>query len=88
MASGVMAAAARLGVAVPDAVSVVGYDDSPIATQVWPPITTVRQPISDMAAQAARLLIAGEKLGPPLIERFGIELIDRRSTAINRELKR
>ena len=88
MASGVMAAAARLGVAVPESVSVVGYDDSPIATQVWPPITTVRQPISDMAAEAARLLIQGEGGGQPLIERFGVELIDRRSTAINRELKR
>ena len=83
-----MAAAARLGVAVPESVSVVGYDDSPIATQVWPPITTVRQPISDMAAEAARLLIQGEGGGQPLIERFGVELIDRRSTAINRELKR
>jgi LacI family transcriptional regulator len=88
MACGVMAAAARLGIAVPEAVSIVGYDDSPIAVQVWPPITTVRQPISDMAAEAARLLIAQDSAGAGVMERFGIELIDRRSTAVNRELKR
>lgn len=88
MASGVMAAAARLGLAVPEAISVVGYDDSPIATQVWPPITTVRQPIGDMAAEAARLLIAAEQATPAVVERFGIELVDRRSTAVNREIKR
>ncbi len=88
MASGVLAAAARLGVAVPEALSVVGYDDSPIATQVWPPITTVRQPIGDMAAEAARLLIEQESSVQPVTQRYGIEFIDRRSTAINCELKR
>jgi LacI family transcriptional regulator len=88
MASGVVAAAARLGIAVPDAVSVVGYDDSSVATQVWPPLTTIRQPIGDMAAQAARLLIGRKAVDPPVTERFGVQLIDRKSTGINRELVR
>lgn len=87
MASGVVAAAARLGVAVPDAVSVVGYDDSPVATHVWPPITTIRQPIADMSAEAARLLIDGQE---PAAEDpcFEVELVERRSTGVNRELVR
>jgi LacI family transcriptional regulator len=42
---------------VPEDVSVVGFDDSPLASQVWPALTTIRQPISDMAAEAAELLL-------------------------------
>jgi LacI family transcriptional regulator len=88
MASGVVAAAARLGVPVPDAVSVVGYDDSPVATQVWPPITTIRQPVSNMAAEAARLLIAPGDTEKRVAMRFGIELVDRKSTGLNKDLIR
>jgi DNA-binding LacI/PurR family transcriptional regulator len=43
---------------VPEDVSVVGFDDSPLASQVWPALTTIRQPISDMAAEAAELLLS------------------------------
>jgi LacI family transcriptional regulator len=48
---------------VPEDVSVVGFDDAPLAGQVWPALTTIRQPIPDMAAAAAKLLlgILGEK---------------------------
>ena len=43
---------------VPDDVAVVGFDDSPPALACHPPLTTVRQPIEDMAAAMARLLVS------------------------------
>ena len=57
MAAGVLSVAHSMGLGVPEDVSVVGFDDSPLASQVWPALTTIRQPISDMAGQAAELLL-------------------------------
>lgn len=88
MAAGVAAAAGRLGVRVPDEISIVGFDDSPIATLIWPPITTIRQPIADMAAEAARMLIAGIGHDSPSIKRFPVRLVERKSTGVNREIVR
>jgi LacI family transcriptional regulator len=56
-AAGVMSAAAQLGLRVPEDVSVAGFDDSWVAKSVWPYLTTVYQPISEMAHAAANLLI-------------------------------
>ncbi|ROS31697.1 LacI family DNA-binding transcriptional regulator [Cellulomonas sp. PhB150] len=42
---------------VPDDVAVVGFDDSATATEASPPLTTVRQPVEDMAGEMARLLL-------------------------------
>ncbi len=56
MAAGVVASAQRLGVKVPDDLSVVGFDDTMFATSIWPQLTTVRQPIAEMAAESVRLL--------------------------------
>lgn len=57
MGAGVIAAAHRLGVAVPDELSVAGFDDVPYASITWPALTTVRQPIAEMGAAAADLLL-------------------------------
>jgi len=57
MAAGVLAVAHSLGLRVPEDLSVVGFDDSPLASQVWPALTTIRQPITDMAAQAVEVLL-------------------------------
>jgi DNA-binding LacI/PurR family transcriptional regulator len=43
---------------VPRDVAVVGFDDSSVAAQAHPPLTTVRQPVEDMAEAMARLLLA------------------------------
>jgi LacI family transcriptional regulator len=51
-ALGVMHALARRGVAVPRDVAVTGFDDVPVARHLHPPLTTVRQPIQQMAATA------------------------------------
>ena len=59
MALGVMTVASRMQLALPKALSVAGFDDSPIAQVVWPQLTTVRQPVEEMAAAAASLLIQG-----------------------------
>ncbi len=56
MAAGVLAAAHRLGVAVPGKLSVVGFDDTDLAGVVWPPLTTVHQPVRDLGYAAADLL--------------------------------
>ncbi|MET9449335.1 LacI family DNA-binding transcriptional regulator, partial [Streptomyces cinerochromogenes] len=57
MALGVYAALAERGVRVPDGMSVVGFDDLPEARWVAPALTTVRQPLAEMAATALRLLV-------------------------------
>jgi LacI family transcriptional regulator len=44
---------------VPNNLSVVGFDDTAMATTVWPELTTVRQPIEDMATTAVQLLLDG-----------------------------
>ncbi|MDI4632854.1 LacI family DNA-binding transcriptional regulator [Pelomonas sp. V22] len=67
MALGVLAAAQRLGLSVPADLSIAGFDDSAAASLVWPPLTTVRQPVAQMAREAVEMLIAaqrGEAEGP------------------------
>jgi LacI family transcriptional regulator len=55
MASGVMSLAHRRGLDVPRDLSVVGFDDT-IAASLWPTLTTVRQPVSDIASTAIDLI--------------------------------
>lgn len=57
MAAGALHVARQIGLNVPDDVSLVGFDDSPIAAHIWPPMTTVRWPIRTMAKAAALKLI-------------------------------
>ncbi|KQV53518.1 hypothetical protein ASC95_12375 [Pelomonas sp. Root1217] len=61
MALGVLAAAQRLGLPVPNDLSVAGFDDSPTAALVWPPLTTVRQPVAEMARTAVEMLVTGQR---------------------------
>ncbi|NPV54351.1 MAG: LacI family DNA-binding transcriptional regulator [Firmicutes bacterium] len=57
IAVGVMSAARELQLRVPQDVSIVGYDDVPLSRLSNPPLTTIRQPISDMGKVAVRLLV-------------------------------
>ena len=57
MAAGVLAVAHGMGLAIPEDLSVAGFDDVPLASQVWPALTTIRQPIPAMSARAAELLL-------------------------------
>ena len=56
MASGAIAAAHQAGLRVPHDVSVVGFDDTANASAMWPALTTIRQPIREMASSAIQLL--------------------------------
>ncbi len=57
MAAGVCVAARHFGLDIPKDLSVCGFDDIPIAIQVWPALTSVNQPIQAMAEKATGLLI-------------------------------
>jgi LacI family transcriptional regulator len=52
MAMGVLSAAHEMRVDVPRQLSIAGFDDSPLARHAWPPLTTVRQPIAEVARLA------------------------------------
>lgn len=83
-ALGVYEAARPRGVRIPDDLSVVGYDDLRIARWVGPPLTTIRQPLTEMAETAARLLIRmSEDPDAPVNQRFDLatSLVVRESTA-------
>lgn len=58
MAAAAVGVAHRRGLQVPHDVSIVGFDDTSLATTVWPELTTVRQPIAAMADTALALLLA------------------------------
>lgn len=70
MAAGLFAAAARHGRSVPRDLSIAGFDDSPIATTVWPNLSTVRQPVAEMAARAVGLVwrLGQKKQAQPNVE--------------------
>ena len=69
MAAAAISVAHRRGLDVPRDLSVVGFDDTSIATLVWPELTTIRQPIAAMAGAAIDLLlqaIRNRKDGKPI----------------------
>ncbi len=57
MAAGVMKVAHEMGFDIPGDLSVAGFDDVPLASQIWPSMTTIRQPIEEMAVRATGLLL-------------------------------
>lgn len=57
MAAAAVSVAHRRGLLVPKDISVVGFDDTSLATTVWPELTTVRQPIAAMAEAAVEVLL-------------------------------
>ena len=81
-AAGALKAIREAGLQVPQDVSVVGFDDVPLASHTEPPLTTVHQPMRQMGATAARLLL-GHFEGTALPETPTViptELIVRGST--------
>ena len=56
MAAASVAVAHRRGLDVPGDLTVVGFDDSAVATMIWPELTTIRQPIADMSRAAVDML--------------------------------
>ncbi|PRY44520.1 LacI family DNA-binding transcriptional regulator [Umezawaea tangerina] len=82
-ALGVMRAARELGLSIPDDLSIVGYDDLDVTEWIGPPLTTVRQPLREMATTAAEMVFTLARGERPRNERIdlAIELVVRQSTA-------
>lgn len=83
IAIGVLRAARQLGISVPGELSVVGFDDIPWASIVEPALTTINQPVGEMAAVALTLLL--DRLAEPKRAvrhfRVDVKLVMRDSTA-------
>ncbi|MFD1362058.1 LacI family DNA-binding transcriptional regulator [Lentibacillus salinarum] len=82
MGAGVLNAAASLGKNIPDELAVVGFDGVAMAETVTPTLTTVAQPIYDIGAKAADMLIKQIEThdSTVLTEEFNVQLIERQST--------
>ncbi|WP_198351271.1 LacI family DNA-binding transcriptional regulator [Flavisphingomonas formosensis] len=81
MAAGVLAFAHERRIRVPEELSIMGFDDNEVAQMVWPPLTTVHQPMHALAHAAADLLIARPSAGTESNRRLKFELVLRASTA-------
>jgi len=81
MAAGVMLALHRAGFEIPAAMSVTGFDDTPMSEIVWPPLTTIRQPIKGLTERAVHLLVESQSNGGAHNDLLPFELIVRESTA-------
>lgn len=81
MAAGVVSVAGRMGIDVPAELSVCGFDDTAIASIIWPNLTTVAQPIKQMGRKATELLLRRTLPDRPDIHTMDFEIIIRESTA-------
>ncbi len=84
IAVGIMHAAAEQGIRLPHDLSIVGFDDIPLASHVLPALTTIAQPIHDMAERATALLLDRLRDGtskPFETILLGMQLVVRASTA-------
>lgn len=84
-ADGVVRAAEALGLSVPGDVSVVGFDDSPVARFSRPPLTTVRQDVVEKGRRAVATLLASMRGDQPEDVLLPTELVVRESTAPPRD---
>jgi LacI family transcriptional regulator len=78
MAAGVLAVAHDHNLDLPGELSVAGFDDTTLARTVWPPLTTIHQPMAELARTAAEILIAGGDISH---RRLPHQLIERASVA-------
>ena len=78
MAAGVLAVAHDRNIDLPGELSVAGFDDTTLARTVWPPLTTIHQPMAELAQTAAEILIEG---GDITHRRLPHQLIERASVA-------
>lgn len=65
MATGVIRVAHQKGISIPNDLSVAGFDDIPLAQQIYPALTTIRQPVRSMAETAVELLMDQVRSRPP-----------------------
>lgn len=84
-AAAVVAIAHRRGLRVPEELSVAGFDDSPLAVRMLPLLTTVRQPVADIARRATELAVQlarnSQEPGPATVEIVPHMIIERETTS-------
>ena len=82
-ALGALEAARQLGIAVPQSLSVMSFDDTPVAAMASPPLSAVRQPFQELGQEATRVLLRLADGKPPATMRMELatELVLRQSTA-------
>jgi LacI family transcriptional regulator len=72
----------QLGIMIPHQLSVIGFDDAPLAQFLWPPLSSVRQPIIELAEQAVALLVKSLLQHQPYqVSTLHCSLIQRSSVA-------
>ncbi|MEJ8631706.1 substrate-binding domain-containing protein [Sphingomonas sp. I4] len=84
MAAGLIGAAHRMGLRLPDDLAVTGFDDTAIAARLWPPLTVVRQPVGDMAFRAVEQVLASLRSQAVEDRVLDFELVARESVGRGR----
>jgi len=83
--AGALAAAHRIKLDVPRNLSIVGFDDTPLASSVWPAMTTIRQPVNKLTRRALELLVEDirrRRSGRPALQHqevVNLSLVKRKS---------
>lgn len=84
MAAGALLAAHQAGRRIPEELAVTGFDDTPVSEIVWPPLTTIHQPLREMGERALERLLemigSGSNGGVPIRETLPHRLVIREST--------
>lgn len=87
MAAGALLTAHKLGLRIPADISITGFDDTPVSEIVWPPLTTVHQPIRQLGARAVEQLVELAGNGDQPNETNGkyvpFWVVERQSTAVS-----
>ena len=85
MAAGVLKVAHQMGIAIPDQLSVAGFDDNLLASRVIPALTTIRRPVRQMAQLATTKMIMvieqNDKAAQQVAAKVAPTLVVRESTA-------
>lgn len=85
MAAGVLSAGHARGLNIPQDLSITGFDDAPVAAIVWPPLTTVHQPVKVLGQRAVELIVArltGANPEPrPVFQQLDHAVVLRQTTA-------
>lgn len=85
MAVGALFAAHKMGLEIPADLSITGFDDTPVSALIWPPLTTIHQPIREMGYKAVELVTDQLKnRRQPQVAHHEIlehEIMERQSTA-------
>lgn len=66
MAAGALLAAHKAGLRIPQDIAITGFDDTPVSEIVWPPLTTIHQPLRRMGARAVEQLAELAASGRPI----------------------